>query len=211
MPGLREADLKGWLHGEGNYRYACFISWASRSGRHAEQAAHKLESKLYELLRLEGWCDGSVYLAKAQNEPGEDWYAAMTRALCDSVVLVAICAPEYYESEHCRREWAGMETLEANGCAARVIPVILRDHVLPPPVKSRHIIERLKDTNFIRDWTERGRFSKVVDDIARVTKQRAADLYRLDLKAQQIPLPHRSSLDDYRAGPPPYPSATGSL
>lgn len=196
-PEGSEADLNRWLRGEGGYKYACFISWASKAGSHAKNAAHALKKRLTAELELEGWSDGGVYLAETDNEPGEDWYARMTDALCRSVTVVAICTPDYYESEHCRREWAGMAQLESSTCPGRILPLILREHRLPEAVRSRHLINDLMKLLLNDGWTRRNAFGKVADKVVTATRDRAHRLRQQDLKALVVELPHESPFKDF--------------
>lgn len=196
-PELSEADLNQWLRGEGGYKYACFISWASKAGSHAKDAAHALKKRLTAELDLEGWSDGGIYLAETDNEPGEDWYARMTDALCSSVAVVAICTPKYYKSEHCWREWAGMAQLESTTCPGRILPVILREHRLPAEVQSRHLINDLMKLLLNDRWTQRKPFAEVVKKVVTATKDRAHRLQQQDLKARIIDLPHESPFEDF--------------
>lgn len=191
MPETRDLSLRRWLHEEAKYGNVCFLSWASGADRHARDAAHALKGQLTSLLRLQGWSNGQVYLAQSDNKPGEDWFERMKRELCGSVVLVAICTPDYHQSKYCSFEWQLMEELEKKTCAPRILPVSLCKHDLPPAVTSRHLLNQLDTVRFGGGWTKGTVFAEVVQNVAEAARLRAEDLRNGDLKAHPVDLPRR--------------------
>jgi hypothetical protein len=82
-----------------------------------------------------------VFFDEADVREGAEWREATARALCRSVVMVAICAPVYYHPafEWGGLEWAAMDMLSKSRLPGEdfkaIIPIILRDRgTLPSPV-----------------------------------------------------------------------------
>ncbi len=57
---------------------------------------------------------GDVFLDKDEIKPGVVWSRRISEALRQSLTMVALCEPDYYGSNFCGREWAGMELLAAS-------------------------------------------------------------------------------------------------
>jgi hypothetical protein len=112
MSQVGRLDRKYWLAAAG-YRHSSFISWPrGKPGDLVERLVVKLQQEIERETPIHGLPD-SVFLDKQGIGLGEDWYRRMASALCQSITLIAVCGPEYYESEYCGREWGGMEALAA--------------------------------------------------------------------------------------------------
>lgn len=131
------------------FRYACFVSY-----RHGQrEAVRDTVLRFHESLasELEFWLgsDLPVYLDQDRLQPGHLYNEALATALCQSVCMVMLFTPTYFDSVHryCAREYHGMLAIERQRLAfleqeqrqrGLIIPVILRgERFLPSEIKNR--------------------------------------------------------------------------
>lgn len=96
------------------FTHACFLSFPRRAGFATEFA-----DKFYDHLvsHLAG-IDKSLTVFHSEREQfvrhrrGDDWRLWVQRELCHSAMMIAVCAPAYFNSsDGCASEFTGMETL----------------------------------------------------------------------------------------------------
>jgi len=185
MYPIDQLALKIWIEKAG-FRHSCFISWPSRSGPKVKKLVAKLKQAIEEEAPTYG-LPASVF-SDADIPTGTSWEAKMSRALCESIAMIAICGPEYYNSDWCGREWAGMlllaqRRLGPDECA--ILPLveqILRSsstsglmqlEILPPPVKKFQCIADLSQIRLRRrNYEESDEF----DDIIRRATARICEI-----------------------------------
>ncbi|MDX1979421.1 MAG: toll/interleukin-1 receptor domain-containing protein [Bryobacteraceae bacterium] len=108
------------------FEYACFISWARKSGPNVRRVAETFRDALGDALHAWG-IHQTVFLDFRDLEAGDAWEPQIAEKLCRSCTMVAFCGPDYYRSEFCSREWNSMEVL---GCRR-----LGKEHGLILPVK----------------------------------------------------------------------------
>jgi hypothetical protein len=131
-----------------SFKYACFISY-----RHGQRAtAEILIDNLYKILagEISLWLNEDVYLDRERLRGGDFYNESLTRALCQSVCMVVLYTPIYFDTEftYCAREYMAMEALERNRLKllgnlsvqehGLIIPVVCRGrNLLPDVIKTR--------------------------------------------------------------------------
>ena len=122
-------ETEQWLRDAG-YEYYCFVSYPKI---HQDMRRFALGVKEAIEKQLAASVQAPRVFVDDKNIPrGTDWEAIVQRALCRSVVMVALCLGAYYRSAHkwCGLEWAAMEQLGARrlrGSMLRpIMPVMLR-------------------------------------------------------------------------------------
>jgi hypothetical protein len=103
-------EVERWLK-EAGYEYHCFISYPKIRDPSLNECAVQVREAILRELRLY-IPEPKVFLDVEMNV-GIDWERKLRKALCGSVVMVAICAGIYYHPSHkwCGLEWAAMESL----------------------------------------------------------------------------------------------------
>jgi hypothetical protein len=131
------------------FRYSCFISF-----RHGQRAlAERIINDLYDALSNEMelfLSNKKVYVDWERLQGGDFYNEALALALCESVCMVVVFTPTYFDKEHtfCAREYKAMEELEKKRLKllssqddkehGLIIPIIFRgEKFLPAGIKSR--------------------------------------------------------------------------
>ena len=132
-------DIEQWLENAG-YEYHCFISWAHTRNKEMTRCARIMKESIEEFLAL-SIPEPRVYLDEAASIGGDQWRKKVTRAICKSMAMVAVCSPIYYHPSHnwCGLEWAAMDRLSKQRLTGQdfnsIIPVLLkRGDFLPKSV-----------------------------------------------------------------------------
>jgi hypothetical protein len=111
------------------FEYACFISYRhsdkEKTVKFIEQFVDALENSLDQRLQQ------GVYIDRDRLKAGYKFNIAIAGALRQSVCMVAILSPGYYDSDYCRREYAAMERIEAKRRADLGIPPAEKGLVIP--------------------------------------------------------------------------------
>ena len=185
---MNTRDLKHWLE-RNQYRYCCFISWPTAGGRKAELLVKRLKEAIIEEAPQRG-LPAEVFTSDSIPH-GADWEPKMAEALCRSIAMVAICGPEYYDSQWCGREWAGMLDLAESRLGAedpRILPLLMQPlrsaqtsglvqvEQLPPPVERLHCG---KDLSRLRLRSDRYHKTNEFDDIVSGIVDRIQEIARL--------------------------------
>jgi len=171
-----QLDRVHWLAAAG-YRHSSFISWPrGKPGDLVERLAVKLKEEIEREAPIHGLPD-SVFLDKDIGT-GEDWNRRIATAICQSITLIAVCAPKYYLSDYCGREWGGMEALAAQrlgNVKIAILPLVwqparapggsgfVQSEMLPPQVKCLN----WKDFSHLRLRRPNVEESDEFDDFAR--------------------------------------------
>src|SRR5579871_808824 len=111
MGKINRVERKKWLEKSG-YEHSCFISWPRSHTGSTRRFLKKLRRSIIEEAVKRG-LPKSAFVDFHEIQLGDPWLSKMSGALCRSISLIAICGPDYYESDYCGREWAGMEVLKA--------------------------------------------------------------------------------------------------
>lgn len=112
-----------------SFQYACFISYRhsdkEKTVKFIEQFVDALENSLDQRLQQ------GVYIDRDRLKAGYKFNIAIAGALRESVCLIAILSPEYYNSDYCRREYVAMERIENKRRADLGIPPVHKGLVIP--------------------------------------------------------------------------------
>lgn len=126
-------------------KYPCFVSYCHGYGDEMREFVRQLVKKLDD--QLDAFFDQPLRFDEQRLEPGHRYNEALARDLCESVCLVAVLTPKYFERPYCRRELEAMHGIERRRFGRRapndrglIIPVLyrgrredipkdLRDHV----------------------------------------------------------------------------------
>lgn len=94
------------------FSHACFISYRNshmeKTVTFIEQFVDALENCLDQYIPH----DVDVYIDRDRLKAGYKFNIAITKALRESLCMVAILSPNYFNSEYCRREYVAMEHIE---------------------------------------------------------------------------------------------------
>lgn len=138
-----------------------------------EQLVEALDSSLDPYLKQKAWID------KARLEAGHLYNEAIAHDLCESVCLVAVLVPRYFESDYCRREIEAMSRIEAQrfdrlgappGNRGLIIPILLRGagDDLPEPIRGhRHYCDFSDFTTANARIVRNRAFNEKIEGIAR--------------------------------------------
>jgi hypothetical protein len=132
------------------FKYACFVSYHHSQGQYKEDR-RALESFSTLLSReIDLLFDRQMYIDMRRLEGVGFYDEALAQALCESVCMIVIYTPRYFDSQHtfCTREYRAMEALEAQRLALLpdpadrqhwlIIPVIFRgEKYLPQELRIR--------------------------------------------------------------------------
>lgn len=196
---------EAWLK-EAGYKYYCFISYPKIHGDIGKFAAgvkEEIEKQLAATVHRP-----EVFIDDMNIPHGADWERTLSRALCGSVVMVALCLSAYYRSAHkwCGLEWAAMELLgtrRLRGHLLRpIIPVMLRlEMPIPDAVLRTQYVEMTAASLTWSRHCETLGFQKsirqVVDYIGDVAEALAANQAAADCR--QFAFPSDSAFVSWRA------------
>ncbi len=126
--------------------HSCFVSYCHGHGPLMRSFIEQLVEALDAY--IEPWLEQKVWIDRTRLEAGHLYNEAIARDLCQSVCMVAVLVPRYFESDYCRREFEAMRRVEAErfrrlgGAPANrglIIPILFRGEGadLPEPIR-RH-------------------------------------------------------------------------
>lgn len=201
-----------WLSQEG-YKYHCFISWPHIQSRYMVSFAHRLKDELAQQLS-EQIADPKIFLDEEDIQLGANWRPDLQESLCESLSMVALCAPIYFKPSHvwCGMEWAAMQKLGQLRLGGRrqlpIIPLIVSEIDQPPRAFSEvqyidvsH--ERLRGRSYLRSMAFRETVKKIVSRIEEVahTVHRRQAVPNCD----RFEFPSQSAFEDFNETPRPLP------
>jgi hypothetical protein len=160
------------------FKYSCFISYCHGQ----EELMRGFMDQLKRALKaeLEPLLDEEVFIDSERLKPGYLYNEALATAICESICMIVVYSPRYERHEYCRREFAGMESLEQArkellGRAAPprgfIIPVIFRGKAddLPQQItQSRHYADFSQFTLAAADITRHPEYAAEIRKIAEV-------------------------------------------
>jgi hypothetical protein len=205
MDEINPLKLRNWLAGN-SYRYSVFVSWPSNRDPKVEKIVEKLKKEI-EGDALNDGLPPHVFVS-SEIGVGEDWQGRLSRALCESLTLVAICGPEYYASDWCGREWAGMETRGSG----RIVPLVLKPwggektdglrqiEILPPQVQALEYRDLSRELlHHAAPWRS-PKFKAILRDTMSKALEVATSLARAEEKpdCDRFSIPARSAFEEYR-------------
>jgi hypothetical protein len=171
-----------------NYANACFISYkrppqrlSRRSALGKPQSKH-LWIEFAEVFqkRLDKYLTTNLPSFRDEHlQPGDDYPRALAVNLCESMCMVALVVPEYFESSWCNAEWEAMASLEekrlGKGKFQLIFPVIctgdpaiLRPRFGPRiDVDLRDIVSPAKQMDSVRTLTKIRSIAEKINNLAR--------------------------------------------
>lgn len=135
------------------FEHACFLSFARDAGK-ASTFAQEFYCELKEHMLVYGKKEFSVFKEDQceDRRNGDDWTLWIQRELCHSAMMIAVCAPTYFNgSPGCVSEFDGMELLaqqrlrslkEQDHARDWIIGLRLKEQVpLPRLNKGYHVVD----------------------------------------------------------------------
>jgi hypothetical protein len=198
-------DLEQWLHSSG-YEHYVFISYPNAEGAAAVRCANAIARAVRR--RFADFTTRSdchrVFVDKECIAKGGEWEPTLRTALCKSVLMVAVCAPIYYEQTHkwCGLEYQAMLSLGQIRGISAVLPMVVRrfkDYPLPEAVKQLQYIDVTVESTKDPGYFNRPKFDKVLDDIVDRLVNVATTMRDNNVKAnaEHFNFPDRSAFEDY--------------
>jgi hypothetical protein len=115
--------------------HACFISFPRGPGKDSRFADLFYDEFTEQLATLDKTLSVFKYDRREERRQGDDWTLWIQRELCSSAMMMAVCAPNYFNgSPACVSEFRGMEAL-----------IVERTRVLGTPRREWLMGLRLKD------------------------------------------------------------------
>lgn len=148
---------------------------------------------------LEPYMDEKIYIDSQRLLPGYQYNSALARAICESVCMVAVIVPKYFEHEYCVKELATMEAIEneRRSCMTEnvlvyrglIIPVVLRgtsEYFPDKIIKNIHYSDVFTNFNssccrIYKDryfMVEIRKIAKLIFDIYKVLKNHDSIVYK---------------------------------
>src|SRR6185295_14367224 len=94
--------------------HACFISFPKGVGKDSQFANHFYDELREHLAVLDKHLSVFKYDRCEDRRKGDAWNLWIQRELCDSAMMIAVCAPNYFNgSPACVSEFKGMQALIA--------------------------------------------------------------------------------------------------
>lgn len=92
--------------------HACFISFPQGIGKDSQFADYFYEEFIEHLAAFNKTLSVFKFDRCEHRRKGDDWTLWIQRELCDSAMMIAVCAPNYFTGSHgCISEFRGMEAL----------------------------------------------------------------------------------------------------
>jgi hypothetical protein len=200
-------DLEKWLKIAG-YEHYVFISYPRVPQADVMKCALAIADNVRQRFADYVSADKcrAVFVDEHCLPKGQDWTPLLKRALCRSVVFVAVCAPVYYRQEHkwCGREYQAMLALRRLRQAGAVVPLIVRkfkNYPLPEPIAETNYFDLVDEVKTYQNFVRRQKFQNVIDQILELTFTTAVRLRENQANAEPIhpdfQFPEASAFDDY--------------
>ena len=116
------------------FQYSCFISYRHIPGELSKRFIEELKKALESY--VSPWVNGlGVYVDYDRIKGGDYFNKALERAICESVCMILVYTPDYFDKEHtyCAREYESMKKLEKerikHGQMSLIIPIIYRGRI----------------------------------------------------------------------------------
>lgn len=94
------------------FDHACFISFSRGPGKDSQFADHFFEEFRQQLAAMDKTLSVFKFDRREERRQGDAWDLWIQRELCKSAMLIAVCAPNYFNgSPGCVSEFRGMEQL----------------------------------------------------------------------------------------------------
>lgn len=188
-------QIEQWLK-EAGYDYHCFISYPRVDGHPINECAVRVKEAILQELKLS--CHEPRVFLDVDMPSGTKWEMKMKRALCGSLVMIAICAGIYYHPAHkwCGLEWAAMDSLNQTRLPGHdletIIPLMIRvETPIPAAVSRIQFIDISRATllgrNYYRTKEFRMHIKRVTGHIEKVAEAVALIGARTDCNHFEFP------------------------
>jgi hypothetical protein len=203
-------EVQKWLQ-EAGYEHYCFISWPHIENDYLAEAAMHIRDGLIGRLS-DSIPRPSVFLDLTSVPGGAIWRTHLTRALCRSITMVAICVPIYYDATHrwCGLEWAAMDVLNTRRISRpefnSIIPVIVRTGNLPAAVSRIQPVD-ISGVITSGSYFRTNEFRRKLEEIMQRIESVADALARQNSTAgcDQFKFPKKSAFAGCTTKPQPFP------
>jgi len=200
-------DLEKWLEQAG-YEHYVFISYPRVQQADVTRCALAIAGALRQKLSDYTTADSCrrVFVDEECLPKGQDWELSLKRALCRSVVLVAVCAPIYYRQEHrwCGLEYEAMLRLRQLRGAGAVLPLLVRKfetYHLPRAIADVQYFDLVDELKTYGHFTRRPKFQQIIQQILKETVVAGEALRMNQATADPLPpnfqFPVTSAFNDY--------------
>jgi hypothetical protein len=200
---------------EAGYKHHCFISYPRVPNKEVVKFVRRVREAIRGELSL-SVNNPSVFLDESI-ETGSRWKPTLKEALCQSLTMVAICAPIYYHPERpwCGLEWATMEELKRRRLPhhdelGTIIPIILREAQHQPKIVSDIQWINISNESLVPGFYTSGKFNRLVrrivnhiEKVSDVLVGDADNVVRTNCQDFQFPL--RSAFEECQEVEPPAP------
>ncbi len=207
-------DIEQWLQNAG-YGNHCFVSWPHTKSEVLLDCARNIKKLIEEYLAI-SIPNPRVFIDEEGIPVGDEWEKTLRHELCKSIVMVAICAPIYYDPSHkwCGLEFAAMDILSQKRLVGEgmraVIPIIIRireDEPLPEAVSKLQYYDFSSiltvGKKFYKTPECRKMIIKIVNRIDEIASKLASRQANTDCENFQIPT--ESAFAGYQVKRQPYP------
>lgn len=184
------------------FRYACFISY-----RHAQFDLMKnFVEDLYEAIsnELEPLTILPVYRDVLRLQGGDFYNQALARSLCESVCMVMVFTPTYFNAKntYCTREYMAMKDLEGkrrhpSNHHGLIIPIVLRGFdQLPDEIKKQRQIIKLDQYALTEPKLSKdSRFQPEIKKVAEYIAARCRELRNLQIDCEEFQIPTHEQVE----------------
>ena len=155
--------------------HACFISFPQGSGKDSQFANYFYDEFTEHLATIDKRLSVFKFDRCEHRRKGDSWALWIQRELCHSAMMIAVCAPNYFNgSQGCISEFTGMETLiikrtKALGglvCNDWLVGLRLKDK-LPMPALNPYDVRDFLDCCASPEKVRRvHKYRKVVENLA---------------------------------------------
>lgn len=127
------------------FQYSCFVSYRHIEGELSERFIKELSEALVSYVSPH--CDLGIYVDSERLQGGDYFNATLERAICESVCMILVYTPNYFDEKHsyCAREYQSMKELEKERIKNRqyslIIPIIYRGKIDSLPEEIKHNLQ----------------------------------------------------------------------
>jgi len=158
-------------------KHAAFLSYCHGQG----ELMRRFVIDVHEALTssLEPYMAEPVFLDQERLRPGYQFNEQLATAICESLCLVAVVVPRYFESGYCLQELEAMKRLEQRRFSAMgptapasgglIVPIVLRGSLPDLPAALRehpHLADFTTFSTADRQLAKSRRFAQKIDSIA---------------------------------------------
>lgn len=210
------------------FKYSCFISYRHQQGKLARRIINDLYTALSNEVEL--LTDKEIFVDWQRLEAGYLLDKSLARELCQSVCMIVVYTPTYFDIEHnyCAREYKAMVGLEkerldqlgqqGDDIYGLIIPIVFRgEKSLPDELKQRLYLNFETFTLYEAEMIENPVYAPEIRKLAEYIAGRCQVFDRfpqdLTVNCAKFTLPSMQQIKDWlkklQAVPAPFPGREG--